>query len=113
MFLSENVTLYLTTSSCRARHICITITLTAACLVLHSTDHRQVAPGVWVAIGYSLANSVLLEAPDGLIVVDTTEAIASAARIYAAFKRVRPRKQIRTIIYTHNHADHIFGAEVK
>ena len=73
---------------------------------------RQVASGVWVAIGYSLANSMLLEAPDALIVVDTTESIDSARKVAAEFRKLRPEKRVRTIVYTHNHADHTFGAEV-
>ena len=73
---------------------------------------RQVAHGVWVAIGYALANSMLLEAPQGLVVVDTTESMVSARKIMSEFKKLRPEKRVRSIVYTHNHADHTFGAEV-
>ena len=67
---------------------------------------------MWIAIGYALANSMMLEAPDGLVIVDTTESIESGAEIYTAFRRIQPHKRVTAIMYTHNHADHTFGAQV-
>lgn len=72
----------------------------------------QVTEGVHVAIGFALANSILLEGPDGLIIVDTTETIAAAEKIYQEFRKISPSKPIKAIMYTHNHADHTFGAQV-
>ena len=66
---------------------------------------------VHVAIGFGLANSILIEGDDGLIIVDTMETREEAARVLAAFRAISP-KPIAAIIYTHNHADHIFGADV-
>ena len=73
--------------------------------------HSQVTSGIYVAIGYALANSILIEAPEGNIIVDTTETLVSAEKIREAFRNVSERP-IKAIIYTHNHPDHTFGASV-
>ena len=71
---------------------------------------EKVADGLYVAIGFGLANSILIEGDDGVIIVDTMESMEAGERVRAAFRAVTP-KPVRAIIYTHNHADHIFGAE--
>ncbi|MTI00433.1 alkyl sulfatase dimerization domain-containing protein [Roseibium sp. RKSG952] len=75
---------------------------------------EEPAPGVYVAIGYGLANVVMIEAPDGLIMVDTLESIRAAEGLLPWVNDLRARtgKDITDIIYTHNHADHVFGAGV-
>ena len=69
------------------------------------------APGIYVAIGYALANSIWIEGDDGAILVDTTESRGAAEAVLAAFREVS-NKPVEAIIYTHNHADHIMGASV-
>ena len=74
-----------------------------------SRDIVEVVPGIHVAIGYALANVILIEGDDGVIIVDTTESLAAARAIKAEFDRITD-KPVAAIIYTHNHTDHIFGA---
>jgi len=69
-----------------------------------------VAPGVWAAIGYGLANSLLIEGRDGLIVIDTMATMAEGRAVAAEFRKLSD-KPLKAIIYTHNHADHVFGAQ--
>lgn len=71
----------------------------------------QVVDGVYVAIGYAISNSILLEGPDGLVIVDTTEHMDSARIIYTEFKKISS-KPIVAIIHTHNHGDHTYGTNV-
>ena len=71
---------------------------------------EKVAEGLYIAIGFGLANSILIEGDDGVIIVDTMESMEAGERVRAAFREVTP-KPVKAIIYTHNHADHIFGAE--
>ncbi len=82
-------------------------------LTAHSAEFRksivEVVPGVHVAIGYALANVIMIEGDDGVIIVDTTESLAAAREVVAAFDLVTD-KPVVAIIYTHNHTDHIFGA---
>ena len=69
---------------------------------------EKVTDGVYVAIGYALANSIMLEGDDGLVIVDVTESAESARDVYQAFRKISD-KPIKALIYTHNHADHVFG----
>lgn len=71
----------------------------------------EVTDGVYVAIGYGLANSVLIEGDDGVIIVDTMESTVSAAAVKEEFDKLTT-KPVKAIIYTHNHYDHIQGAAV-
>jgi alkyl sulfatase BDS1-like metallo-beta-lactamase superfamily hydrolase len=86
----------------------------SAALAEHSKEFRQeliqVAPGVHVAVGYGIANSILLEGTDGFIVVDTMESVTEGAAINALFRKIVGGKPLKAIIYTHNHPDHTFGA---
>lgn len=69
---------------------------------------EKVTDGVYVAIGYALANSIMLEGSDGLVIVDVTESAESAREVYTAFRELSD-KPIKALVYTHNHADHVFG----
>jgi alkyl sulfatase BDS1-like metallo-beta-lactamase superfamily hydrolase len=81
----------------------------------HSAEFRQevikVTDGVYVAVGFSLGNSILIEGTDGLIIVDTLTSINDARAVKAKFDKIS-RKPVRAIIYTHHHADHVGGATV-
>jgi len=87
--------------------------VTSEALAAHSAEFRrdiiEVVPGIHVAIGYALANVILIEGDDGVIIVDTTESLGAARAIKAEFDRITD-KPVAAIIYTHNHTDHIFGA---
>jgi len=85
-------------------------------LIKHSEEFETpevitVTEGVHVAIGFGLANSILIEGLKGNIIVDCTESNEVAAKVKAEFNKIND-KPIKAIIYTHNHADHIFGAGV-
>jgi alkyl sulfatase BDS1-like metallo-beta-lactamase superfamily hydrolase len=71
----------------------------------------EVVDGIHVAIGYGLANSIMIEGEDGIVIVDTMESARAAERVKQEFDRITD-KPLRAIIYTHNHADHVFGSRV-
>ena len=82
-------------------------------LAQHSNEFKRevikAADGVWVAVGYGIANSILIEGTDGNIVVDTMESMESAHAVALDFEKVSS-KPVKAIIYTHSHPDHIGGA---
>ncbi|MFN2375901.1 MAG: alkyl sulfatase dimerization domain-containing protein [Candidatus Binatia bacterium] len=71
----------------------------------------QVTEGVHVAVGFGLANSVLLVGEDAVVIVDTMESVEAAKPVREAFRAISGAP-VAAIVYTHNHADHIFGAGV-
>jgi alkyl sulfatase BDS1-like metallo-beta-lactamase superfamily hydrolase len=81
----------------------------------HSEEFRRevikVSDGVWVAVGFSNANSVLIEGEGGAIVVDTTSHVEDAKQVRAEFAKLSTAP-VRAIIYTHAHPDHTGGASV-
>ena len=72
---------------------------------------ETVTDGVHVAIGFGLANAVMLEGDDGVVIVDTMESRSRAEEVLAAFREITD-KPIEAVILTHNHADHVFGGQV-
>lgn len=71
----------------------------------------ELTNGVYVAIGFALGNSILIEGDDGVIIVDVTGSPAAAEEVKAAFAEIT-NKPIEAIIYTHSHGDHTGGAKV-
>ena len=69
----------------------------------------MVADNVYSAVGFGLANSIMIEGDDGLIIVDTMESLQEARNVLGEFRKIS-NKPVKAIIYTHNHTDHIFGA---
>lgn len=81
----------------------------------HSNEFRKeiirVTDGVYVAVGYSASNVILIQGDDGSIIVDTATDPNDARAIRAAFGKLL-RAPVRAIIYTHSHPDHSGGARV-
>lgn len=84
-------------------------------LISHSDEFKkeviEVTKGIHVAVGYALANSILIEGENSNIIIDTTGTIETAQEVKAMFDDISSNP-IETIIYTHNHADHTYGATV-
>lgn len=64
-----------------------------------------------MAIGYGLANSIMIIGKTGVVIVDVTESYEAAAEIFEEFRKITD-KPVTDIVYTHNHADHVHGAKV-
>lgn len=62
----------------------------------------EVADGVWCQVGGGLSNITFIDAPDGLIVVDSGECREEAAEALAALREVSDRP-IAAMIWSHYH----------
>jgi len=84
-------------------------------LIAHTSEFKkeviEVTEGVHVAIGYALANAILVEGVNSNIIIDTTGTIETAREVKALFDAINSNP-IEAIIYTHNHGDHTYGATV-
>ena len=84
-------------------------------LIAHTEEFKKelitVTDGVHVAVGYALANSILIEGENTNIIIDTTGTEETAREVKALFDAINPNP-VESIIYTHNHADHTYGATV-
>ena len=84
-------------------------------LVEHSKEFKQQVisfntPGgkIHFAIGFGIANSIMVEGDGGNIIIDASDSVFEAEKIYSLFVKENSNP-IKAIIYTHNHGDHTFG----
>lgn len=88
---------------------------TPQALIAHSDEFKRgvekVTDGVYIAMGFGIANSIMLEGTDGIIIVDTTETVEAAREVLTEFRKITD-KPVKAIVYTHSHPDHIGGATV-
>jgi len=68
---------------------------------------EKLAEGVWCIGGYSLANTTVIEAEDGLIVYDVGDTKEEGEHIREAIKKISD-KPVKVIMYSHAH--YTFGA---
>ena len=85
-------------------------------LIEHSKEFEQQVisfntPGgkIHFAIGFGIANSIMVEGDGGNIIIDASDSVFEAEKIYSLFVE-QNSNPIKAIIYTHNHGDHTFGA---
>ncbi|MBD9427300.1 MBL fold metallo-hydrolase [Pseudomonas sp. PDM15] len=70
----------------------------------------KVADNVWSAVGWQLGNVVAIDAPEGLIIVDTGESVSESRKIMDELRKVSA-KPVKAVVYTHFHPDHINGVQ--
>ena len=84
-------------------------------LVNHSLEFKkeiiEVTEGIHVAVGFALANAIMIEGKNSNIIIDTTGTVETAREVKELFDSINSNP-IEAIIYTHNHADHTYGATV-
>ena len=58
--------------------------------------------GIHMAVGYGIANSIMVEGENGNIIIDASDSTFEAELVYQQFKKINSNP-IKAIIYTHNH----------
>lgn len=71
----------------------------------------EVTPNLFVAVGYDLANTIVLKTPHGNVVIDAMMSPERAREAKAELAKKAPGPT-KALIYTHSHVDHIGGASV-
>ena len=79
------------------------------------TEHFQkkvykIGDRVYSAVGYSLANIIMIVGDDGVIVVDTGIHPGETAEAWAALRKMSD-KPVKAVVYTHFHPDHWGGVK--
>jgi glyoxylase-like metal-dependent hydrolase (beta-lactamase superfamily II) len=96
-----------------ARTARLAILAALACAAPAAAQDKPVAPGIWLVEGGFDAgrqpdgNSVLIEGPDGLLLVDTGRHASHVAKLETALA-ARGKPLVR-IVNTHWHLDHVSG----
>ncbi|MCO4746606.1 MAG: MBL fold metallo-hydrolase [Proteobacteria bacterium] len=70
---------------------------------------EQVTERIWVAIGYDLANTILIATDAGNVIVDVGMHPDRAGAVHEALLAASPGP-VHSIVYTHSHIDHVGGA---
>ncbi|MBW2628007.1 MAG: MBL fold metallo-hydrolase [Deltaproteobacteria bacterium] len=68
----------------------------------------NVTDGVYQAVGFGIANSIMVEGDECVFIVDVMGSMETAKEVKAEFDKIT-QKPIEALIYTHNHADHVMG----
>src|SRR5208337_3794303 len=73
-----------------------------------SSSKRPRSPSL--ANKFPSSENSLLECTAVLVIIDTTESLTVAQAVMGEFRKIS-RKPVRTVIHTHNHADHCRGTK--
>lgn len=83
-------------------------------LIQHSEEFTEnifsYENGIHAAVGYGIANSYLIEGNEFNIIIDATDSVFQAEKVFAEFNAINSNP-IAAVIYTHNHGDHTLGAK--
>jgi alkyl sulfatase BDS1-like metallo-beta-lactamase superfamily hydrolase len=71
---------------------------------------HKVGDNIYVAVGWSICNTIMVIGGDGVIIVDTGTDIQSAREVAAEFRKITD-KPVQAVIYTCFHSDHINGVK--
>lgn len=82
------------------------------CALIGEPRIERVSEHVWVAIGYDLANQVIIHTDDGNVVVDTLMSRKRALPARRDLLGAIPGGRVKAVVYTHSHIDHIGGASL-
>ncbi|MGY9024987.1 MAG: alkyl sulfatase dimerization domain-containing protein [Candidatus Pelagibacterales bacterium] len=74
-------------------------------------DIIKIADNIYVAVGFALANVIMVTGENESLIIDTTGSEEAAKIVKKEFDKIS-NKPVNNIFYTHNHPDHIGGATI-
>ena len=86
--------------------------LKTQCALIGAPRIEKISEHIWAAIGYDLANEILIHTPEGNVIIDP---LMSPKRGEAAKRDLiasAPGGPVKAVIYTHSHIDHIGGTSL-
>ena len=86
--------------------------LKTQCALIGAPRIEKISEHIWAAIGYDLANEILIHTAEGNVIIDP---LMSPKRGEAAKRDLiasAPGGPVKAIIYTHSHIDHIGGTSL-
>ena len=82
------------------------------CALIGAPRVERISEHVWAAIGYDLANEILIHTPEGNVIVDPLMSPKRGEPAKRDLLASAPDGPVTAIIFTHSHIDHIGGTSV-
>jgi alkyl sulfatase BDS1-like metallo-beta-lactamase superfamily hydrolase len=82
------------------------------CELIGQPRVERISEHVWVAIGYDLANEILIHTSEGNVIIDPLMSPRRGEPAKRDLLANAPAGPLKAIIYTHSHIDHIGGASI-
>jgi len=82
------------------------------CSLIGEPRIERISEHVWAAIGYDLANTVLIHTEEGNVIVDTLMSPRRGEAAKRDLLAAAPPGPVKAVIYTHSHIDHIGGTSL-
>ena len=80
----------------------------------HTTHFDQkvykIGDNVYSAVGWSLANTIMIEGDDGIIIFDASTSVEAGTEVLAEFRKITD-KPVVAVVYSHFHPDHWGGVK--
>ena len=84
----------------------------AQCEFIGPPRVERISEHVWAAIGYDLANEILIHTPEGHVIIDPLMSPKRGEPAKRDLLASAPKGSVKAIVYTHSHIDHIGGASL-
>ncbi|MEQ9145832.1 MAG: alkyl sulfatase dimerization domain-containing protein [Parvibaculaceae bacterium] len=70
----------------------------------------KIGENVYSAVGWALANTIMIEGDDGILIFDASTAVEPGEKIMAEFRKITD-KPVVAVVYSHFHPDHWGGVK--
>jgi alkyl sulfatase BDS1-like metallo-beta-lactamase superfamily hydrolase len=82
------------------------------CAAIGAPRVERISEHVWAAIGYDLANEILVHTPEGQIIIDPLMSPKRGEPARRDLLAAASEGPVKAMVYTHSHIDHVGGASL-